>query len=230
MDDAVGSARALGVIATASVVVGIAAEMSAGAAAAFVLFAIPGNDLLDVGLWIAAGCGVLGVAGWVVVTLFFSTVPPAAGLGAGIAVGGGVGAVVRLLAFGEDGSQSETVTVDMDDSETPGPRPADLFEANPDPLLYYDTSDGEPVVRAGNPAFEGTFGGTDDALDGATLPAALNVVDGDDIVRAATAGEPFDAVCRCETAGGMDDLRIRVVPVGGGTRGYVVCTEPVEEG
>ncbi|MEF8815139.1 MAG: hypothetical protein V5A55_15225 [Halovenus sp.] len=226
MSDVAGS------VGTVVVGLGVAADVSlgtAGTAAVLVVFAIPEGDLLEVGLWLAAGCGVLGITGWVVATLFFSNIPAAAGLGAGIAVGGGLGAVMRLLVFGQEESQAETVTVDMDDGKTPGPRPADLFEASPDPLLYYTSGEG-PVVRAGNRAFEETFDVGDNALDGTSLPEALMTADSDDIVRAATAGETFDAVRRCETVGGERDLRIRVVPVGDGTHGYVMYTEPTRSG
>jgi len=132
--------------------------------------------------------------------------------------------------FGADHVSIWPGGVDMDETEAPGPRPADLFEASPDPLLYYDTAGGAPVVRAGNPAFEATFGVADDTLDGTALPAALGAADGDDITSAATAGKELDAVRRCETADSAHDLRIRVVPVGDGTRGYVMCTGPVDGG
>ncbi len=222
MNDVAGS--------TCTIVVGlgVAADGSlgtAGTAAVLAVLAMPESDVLDIGLWLAAGCGVLGVAGWVVVTLFFSNVPAAAGLGAGIAVGGGLGAVMRLLVFGEEGSQAETVTVDMDDRRAPSPKPADLFEASPDPLLYYDASGEVPVVRAGNPAFEETFDVGADALDGASLPEVLMTADSDDIVGAAAAGEALDAVRRCETGSGERDLRVRTVPAGDSTYGYVIHTE-----
>lgn len=227
MNDVAGS--------TCTIVVGLGVAAdgffgTAGTAAVLAVLAMPESDILDIGLWLAAGCGVLGVVGWVVVTFFFPSIPAAAGLGAGIAVGGGLGAVMRLLVFGEEESQAETVTVDMDEQRAPGPKPADLFEASPDPLLYYDASGEVPVVRAGNPAFEATFDVGDDALGGASLPEVLMTADSDDIVRAAAAGEALDAVRRCETGNGERDLRIRTVPAGDSAYGYVIHTELTRSG
>lgn len=197
---------------------------TAVAGALCILLAIPDSDLAEVALWIAAGCGVAGVAGWAIATLFLVEVPPTAGLGAGIAVGGGLGAAVRLLVFEKGDSQAETMTVEMADGDAPEPEPADLFEASPDPLLYYHGTGDGALVRAVNPAFEERFGVTEAGVDGVALADAVRVSDPDSVTAAATGGEQFDAVLRCETGEGIQEMRVRVVPVGK-KWGYVVYTE-----
>lgn len=185
---------------------------------------LPDSDILDILVWIGAGCVVLGGVGWGVVTLIFPEFSPLIGLGAGVAVGGGFGAVAHLLADSEPDDHSETMTVDMEAAETAEPTPADLFEASPDPLLFYTVSGDGPVVRAVNPAFEETFGVTGTALDGATLQEGVLAADAGEIVAAARVGEEFDGMYRCETAEEKRELRVRVVPVAP-TRGYILYTE-----
>ena len=68
-----------------------------------------GRHMAELVGWIGAGAAVFGLVGLAIATAFVSEVPPAAGLGAGIAVGGGFGAVVRLLGF-ERVESTEDVT------------------------------------------------------------------------------------------------------------------------
>lgn len=189
-----------------------------------------GRQMAELVGWIAAGAAVFGLGGLAIATAFVSEVPPVAGLGAGIAIGGGFGAVVRLLAF-ERVEETEDLTIEPDRSVTdvPAPEPADLFEASPDPMLYYaDDGDG-PVVRAANPAFAETFDVPVDDAIGTELAEMLATSDPQAVVDAAAAGTSFDDTRSCATSEDERPFRIRVVPVDvtSGTRGYVVYT-PVE--
>ncbi|MEF8855705.1 MAG: PAS domain-containing protein, partial [Haloarculaceae archaeon] len=125
----------------------------------------------------------------------------------------------------------ETVTFNRgkssDSGGTPAPRPADLFEASPDPILYFDDSGEGPVVRAANPAFEGVFGLTSTAVEDAALGDALMVTGRNNaIVRAASTGADFQATVPCETAEGEVPCAIRLATVTDevGVRGYVIYT------
>lgn len=180
---------------------------------------------------IAAGAVGLGVILWLVAT--GTTLLPVTALvaaGVGLAVGGGLGSVVWLFAVGdEDVDTGESVTVDMDDQGAAGPtpEPVDLFEASPDPILFYvETPDG-PVVRAVNPAFVSTFGVTSEALDGVPLREGLLVTEGaEDVVAAARAGDLFDEVLACEGEDGTQSMRIRIAATGRDrTDGYVLYTQ-----
>lgn len=188
-----------------------------------------GRHMAELVGWIGAGAAVFGLVGLAIAMAFVSEVPPAAGLGAGIAVGGGFGAVVRLLGF-EQVEDTEDVTIDLDRDtvDVPAPEPADLFEASPDPMLYYDDDGNGPVVRAANPAFAEMFDVPVDDTIGAELAETL-ATDPQAVVDAAAAGTPFDDTRSCETGNGERPFRVRVVPVdvASGTRGYVVYT-PVD--
>jgi hypothetical protein len=180
-------------------------------------------------LWILGAAVVGGGVGYGIATLTVPTATPIA-LGFGIAVGGGLGAVARLFAVGETEAQPpDTVTVSSagDETSVPDPQPVDLFEENPDPVLYFDDSGDGPVVRAANPSFEETFGVGDAAVENAALADALMVTErGDDIVTAASQARSADVVVACETPGGARSFRVRTVALarGGSTRGYVVYT------
>lgn len=193
-----------------------------------VVFLAPLADrkLANILLWITAGCVGVGVAGWIATAVLVSGVDPAVGFGAGFAVGGGLGAVIRLVALSDQSDQSETVTVEMDEQDSAaGPEPVDLFEASPDPMLYYDDSDG-PTVRAVNPAFETTFGISTDSLAAEPIENALMTAERTDAAEAARQGDPFDARLACETTEGTEQFRVRVIPVAP-ARGYVVFASPL---
>lgn len=192
-----------------------------------------GLGLRDHVMWILGAAVAGGAAGWGGATLAAPQVRTIA-LGFGIAVGGGFGAVARSLAAAETTAQSESVTVDATEAktETPEPRPVDLFEDHPDPVLYVEDAGEGPVVRAANAAFEETFGVGTEAVENAALADALMATDRvADVVDAVADAGPFDAIVTCETAGDPRPFRLRTVALGGGaaTRGYVLYT-PVGDG
>jgi PAS domain-containing protein len=224
------SDRSLGLLAAAALAVTAAGAGGPAAGAAVLFVAAPGGDGLRAFLvWIVAGAAAFGVLGWAAATLLLPGLSATLLLGAGLAVGGGVGAGARFLATGErePGEPGESVTVDMAEEERPDPQPADLFEASPDPILYYDATGDGPVVRAVNPAFEATFGVSVDSVTEAGLADALMATEGADrIVAGAADGEPVDETVACETADGTARFRVRVAAVdtARGTRGYVLYT------
>lgn len=181
---------------------------------------------------IAAGAVVLGGVAWLVASqTALVPIDATVAAGLGIAVGGGLGSVAWLLLHGDAAEDSsETVTVDMggDEGAVPSPTPADLFDANPDPILYYGGD--PPVVRAANPAFESVFGVSGAALDGTPLREGLFVAeDADRIATAAADGEGFDRVLACETEAERRRMRVRLAAAGGDRpAGYVLYT-PVED-
>lgn len=184
---------------------------------------------------IAVGALGLGAIAWLLAT-GMDVVPfgTSVTVGLGLAIGGGLGSVVWLLVVGEEAQDStETVTVDMSDEtpERPSPEPADLFDASPDPIVFFAASQEGPVVLAVNEAFEDAFGVTGSAL--AETPLADGVLlaeGGDDLATAARDGEPFDRVMPCETDDGHRDMRVRLALTGdpADTGGYVVYT-PVDD-
>ena len=184
-------------------------------------------------LWIFGSALIGGGVGYGIATLVAPTATTIA-LGFGIAVGGGLGAVVRLFAVEQTEPQElDEVTVSSSGGETstPDPQPVDLFDENPDPVLYFDDSGDGPVVRAANRAFEDTFGVGSEAVENAALADALMVTDRTEgVVTAASDAGSFDAVIDCETAGDERPFRVRTVAVarGTGTRGYVLYT-PADE-
>lgn len=174
---------------------------------------------------IAVGAVVVGAIAWLASGILGGPLSTGVAAGLGIAVGGGLGSVIWLLAVGEEEPERpEEVTVDMgEDEDLPEPEPADLFEASPDPILYYGGP--EPQVRAVNPAFVETFDVEATAVEGVPLADALQVGSGSAaLVDAATAGRAADETLPCETGDGTVELRVRVIPVGSGDRpaGYVV--------
>lgn len=175
---------------------------------------------------IAAGAVVVGVIAWLAVGVVAVSVAPGLAAGLGIAVGGGLGSVVWLLAVGEEEEDdTEEMTVDMQATEgRPSPEPADLFEANPDPILYYG-SEPELTVRAANPAFGEVFGPSPDDLEGRPLDEVFGVDERHEaILEAASAGRPADETVPCETATGRETFRVRIAPTGTGdlAAGYII--------
>lgn len=217
--------------------VAVAGSESTAAAAPVLVVGLAGrHNLYSLLGWIGGGAGVVGVAFWGLGKVVSLPLPPELLLGFGLAVGGGLGGVIRLLAVGEQRAETdETVTFERGGAEggesSSEPRPADLFEESPDPILYFDDSGDGPVVRAVNPAFEETFGVTVTAVADAALADASMATDRvDDLVAAAAAGEPFRATVPCETADGSRPFRITTATRSdeAGTRGYLLYT-PVEE-
>lgn len=174
---------------------------------------------------IAVGAVIVGAIAWLASGVFGGPLTTGVATGLGIAVGGGLGSVIWLLAIGEEEPERpEEVTVDMgEDEELPEPEPADLFEASPDPILYYGGP--EPQVRAVNPAYVDAFDVEAIAVEGGPLVDALQVESGSAaLADAATAARAADETLACQTADGTTELRVRVIPTGSGDRpaGYVV--------
>lgn len=180
--------------------------------------------------WILAGAALAGVVGWIVVTVAFPAADPTIGLMAGIALGGGVGAVIRLVAFAPEETGEESVTIDTDSEVDSTPQPIDLFEACPDPLVYYGHNGDEPIALAVNPAFETAFGSP--AGEERPLEEVLRAESIDAILEAVDAGESDQIAV--ETADGpadLPDFRVRVLPVGReNRRGYLLYTPVFRDG
>lgn len=177
---------------------------------------------------IAIGALVGGVLGWIAPTVAGVEVSTGIAAGLGVAVGGGLGAMVWFLAVGDSGEQEgmETVAVQMESDEaSPTPQPADLFAANPDPIVYFAGE--RPVVRTVNAAFEETFGVAAATLEDADLSEAVMAEDdADDVLEAIGPSGSYDAVRDCETVEGVRSMRLRlaVTERGGRTDGYLLYT------
>jgi hypothetical protein len=176
--------------------------------------------------WIVAGVIVgaaVGVAAHSVLDLPLARYG-AAGMGA--ALGGGLGGLVNFVSVGEhEGEPEPGVTVDMGRDGDPEPRPADLFEDHPDPVLYVADEGGGPVVRAANDTFGETFDMPTTTLTGAPLADALRTGDAGDLADALAAGDTVDRELDLETA--EDTAPFRVRSVGDPADGYVLFT-PLE--
>lgn len=181
----------------------------------------PSKGLFELLAWLGGGAILFGILGWAAAAYVLETVPTVAGLIAGFAAGGGLGATIHLFADSEEADDSESVTVDMEEEDrTPDPQPMDLFSANPDPILYYGGGRDDPVVRAANPAYADHFDGEDGMVENQSLESALPLDEPAAVVDAVTAGSQLDATAR--TPAGT--YRVRVVPVAGGRSGYVLLT------
>lgn len=215
-----------GVVAAVSAALVLFGGDAAGtvAIAPLVLTMPVGGGLLAVGLWIVGGAVLFGAIGWGAVTLALPTLSPVVGLGIGVALGGGFGAVVRLLVIEDTTDTIETVSVDTSSDDVAAtPEPADLFETHPDSILYYATTGDGPVVRAANDAFVETFDVAETMVDGAPLRDALMFQDTDDIVTAVEKGTQYDAVHVCDTTDGDESFRVRLAATE--ASGYVLYTE-----
>ncbi|MDS0278273.1 MULTISPECIES: hypothetical protein [Haloarcula] len=173
--------------------------------------------------YIGAGAITLAVLILGVDTVADLPVSRTVGLGLGVALGGGLGAVVHFLQTADDAEiADETMTVDVDDSSVPAPQPADLFDGHPDPVLYYANEGHGPVIRAANEAFAATFGVPADQLAGTPLSEAVLVTGAETAAETQLDTDGFDAVVTCETDSGAASFRLRTVA--SETSGYVLYT------
>lgn len=186
--------------------------------------------------WLVGG-SLLGAGLGYAAALLISGFPLATqgAVGLGIALGGGVGVVSNLLAAeaqGDDVDQTESMTVDMETDDSPSPRPADLFDDHPDPVLYVADRGHGPVVLAANDAFAETFDVPADALGETPLAESLMADDESDtavetVVDAVASGDPVDETLACRTPSGTVQFRLRTA--GGGADGYVIYTRTGHE-
>ena len=178
--------------------------------------------------WIVLGAAVVAAGTLAVEATVEIPLSRAAVFGLGLALGGGLGAVGRLLTAGEperSDPEGETMTVAVDEDEPPAPQPSDLFDEHPDPLLYFADEGHGPIVRAANDAFGATFDVPTDRLAGTPLSEALLVTEGDGHDPAAVTEAGFETTVTCETATGTETFRLRTV--GSDADGYLLYT-PVE--
>jgi hypothetical protein len=184
--------------------------------------------------WLLAG-SLLGAALGYAATAWLASVPltRTVAVGLGIALGGGVGAVASLLAddASDDGGSAaagEAMTVDMETDDAPPPKPADLFDDHPDPVLYVAAQGHGPVVLAANAAFPRTFDVPETAMSGTPLAEAITTTDGDEesvepgpILDAIESDEQVDTV---RTAGRRTDRRGSACERSGAVPTATYCT------
>lgn len=219
----------------------VTSPSSSGALLAFVFVAAlvaglsltgePGS-ILELVAWLAIGAVVLGAVGWAVVSVLVPDVDPTLGLMGGIAVGGGLGAVIRLLTVPEAEDTSESVTIETggDGDSTPEPRPADLFEASPDPMVFYAAGSDPAVALAANPAFREAFLADDAAVEGTPIGDLLDVAASGTVLASIENAERHDERVEMETSDGVRTYRVRVIPGrGGSTSGYVTMTPVADD-
>jgi hypothetical protein len=175
--------------------------------------------------WIVGGAVFGAVVGFVVHDVVAVSLTRIGVAGMGVALGGGLGGLVYFLSVGEAEADPDSgITVEMSDERTaPEPRPADLFEDHPDPVLYVADEGGGPLVRAANPAYGETFDLPTTALAGAPLEETL-VPAGQlgDLPEALGAGQEVDRELRLETTAGVAAFRVR--SIGDPADGYVLFT------
>ncbi|WP_236035527.1 hypothetical protein [Haloarcula rubra] len=181
-----------------------------------------GSLVVAVG-YIGAGAVTLAALMFVVDTVAALPVSRPVSLGLGVALGGGLGAVVHFLRTADDVEvDDETMTVDVEESSTPAPQPADLFDGHPDPVLYYADEGHGPVVRAANEAFATTFDVPAGQLAGTPLSEAVLVTGAEAADGDRLDADGYDAVVTCETGGGAASFRLRTVATE--ASGYVLYT------
>lgn len=213
---------------------------------ALALAATGGSGLATATLLLAGGPdrrsrGMAGLVGWIVggallggavgygahsaVQLPLST---AGAVGLGVALGGGLGGISHLLSTEDPATaDDERMTVDMAGESTATPRPADLFDDHPDPVLFVTDAGGGPVVRAANDAYEQAFDLPTTAIEDAPLDEVLRAAEEADAIAARVAdGDDVDEVLPFETPEGRRRYRVR--SVGASDDGYLLFT-PLEE-
>lgn len=214
---------------------------SSGALLAFVFVATlvaglsltgdPGS-IVELVAWLAIGAVVLGAVGWAAITVLVPDVDPTLGLMGGIAVGGGLGTVVRLMTVpeAEDTGESVTIETGTDEDSTPEPRPADLFEASPDPMVYYAAGSDSATALAVNPAYREAFLPDDAIVEGTPVADLLDVAASGPILAAIDDAEHQEDRVEMETSDGVRTYRVRVIPGHeGSTSGYVTMTPVAED-
>jgi len=176
--------------------------------------------------WIVGGALAAGALGYAAVGVVALPLSPPGAAGLGLALGGGLGALSNLLvadAGGTDEPEPESVTVEMDGAESPSPRPADLFEGHPDPVLYVTDEGAGPVVLAANRAYAETFDIPADTITGTPLDEVAMLADDSVDVTAAVVGrDSLDGIYDCRTPDGERSFRLR--SVGSDTDGYLIYT------
>ncbi|MBX0287770.1 hypothetical protein EGH22_15650 [Halomicroarcula sp. F28] len=162
---------------------------------------------------------VLVVLGTIVVLPFSREVA----IGLGLALGGGIGGVVRLFRASEGvESPDQTMTVGVDTAEPTAPEPADLFDGHPDPVLYYAAEGHGPIVRAANDAFGETFDVPVERIEGTPLSEALLVAGEETVDADAVTAGGLDRIVDCETTAGTERFQLRTI--GDGETGYLLYT------
>lgn len=184
--------------------------------------------------WLVAGSVLGGGLGYAAVAAGDVPVPTDGAVGLGIALGGGLGVVSNLVAAdaGRESppdTESDSATVALADDDARSPRPADLFDGHPDPVLYVADEGHGPVVRAANRSFATTFDVSRDAMRGTPLEDALlttlatdATLSASDVVERVSSEDATDVAATCRTADG--DARFRLRDVGDAADGYVVYT------
>lgn len=177
--------------------------------------------------WIVAGAVLGGLGGYAIAVVMGAPSTAAVAAGLGIALGGGIGGISHLLSTDDPETvDDERMTVDMASESAPEPRPADLFDDHPDPVLYVTTAGTGPVVRAANAAYAEAFDLPAATLEDAPLGDVLVATeDVDGVVEDLAAGEAVDVVLGFETPDG--ERRFRVRSVAATTDGYLLFT-PVD--
>jgi len=180
------------------------------------------GGLLAVVGWI--GAGALGLAALMLAldSVVALPLPRQVVVGLGLALGGGIGGVTSLFRTEDTEATDETMTVSTAATETTTPKPADLFDGHPDPVLYYASEGHGPVVRAANPAFGERFDVPTDRLVGTPLSESLLVAGEETVDADAVTAGGLDRVVTCETTGGTARFRLRTID--GERSGYLLYT------
>lgn len=229
------TARRKYLLAALTAVVALSTGNAGPAGATLLLAASPGGGSADGG-----GRGMAGLVGWIVGgallggaigygahTVVQLPLSLAGAVGLGVALGGGLGGITHLLSTDDPAAaDDESVTVDMANQSTAEPRPADLFDDHPDPVLFVTDAGGGPVVLAANDAYAAAFDLPATAIEDAPLDDVLRLADDtESIADRLGEGNPVDDVLAFETPDG--DRRYRVRSVAATDHGYILFT-PVE--
>jgi len=226
--------RQVAVVAITGIALGVAIASASdwGGRAALAVVLVGGGGGRSRGVaglvgWIVGGALLGGAAGYAATSVVQLPLSAMGAVGLGIALGGGVGGISHLLSTEDPAAlDDEQVTVDMASDDTAEPRPADLFEEHPDPLLFVTDAGAGPVVRAANDAYERAFDLPATTVEDAPLGDVLVTVDAaDGLVDSVAAGDAVDAVVAFETPDGERSYRVRSVGAAGD--GYLLFT-PVD--
>ncbi|MFC6988298.1 PAS domain-containing protein [Haloplanus sp. GCM10025708] len=154
-----------------------------------------------------------------------------------IVTGGGETRWVReraVIEFGEDGTATDAVGVvqDVTDRKEREQQLEALFDNAPVAMVYIEFDGGEPIVEDVNAAFERVFGYAGREAIGRNLDDLVvpddrrsEAADVNDRIRT---GEPIETSVRRETANGLRDFLLYVVPLSpdeSGTERYVIYND-----